>query len=143
MCRSHNATETQVYFALRDDSEELRIPKSPIEKQIEFWAQKFSRSGWQTDRFIEGMATTKASIARKSFMHAAYCPSPFNGQGITASLVGAFVLAGEINRNTQNLSGHLRTTKDVMTIYQRNSKRKPIAVAIWNTSNATRDFNSS
>jgi 2-polyprenyl-6-methoxyphenol hydroxylase-like FAD-dependent oxidoreductase len=35
---------------------------------------------------------------------AAYCPSPFSGMGTTGSFVGAYVLAGEINRNPENLS---------------------------------------
>ncbi|WP_348643364.1 FAD-dependent monooxygenase [Rhizobium laguerreae] len=30
---------------------------------------------------------------------AAYCTSPFSGMGVSGSLVGAYVLAGEINRN--------------------------------------------
>jgi 2-polyprenyl-6-methoxyphenol hydroxylase-like FAD-dependent oxidoreductase len=34
---------------------------------------------------------------------AGYCPSPFTGMGTTASFVGAYVLAGEINQNPQNL----------------------------------------
>lgn len=34
---------------------------------------------------------------------AGYCPSPFSGMETTSSLVGAYVLAGEINRNTENL----------------------------------------
>jgi 2-polyprenyl-6-methoxyphenol hydroxylase-like FAD-dependent oxidoreductase len=34
---------------------------------------------------------------------AAHCPSPFSGMGTTGSFVGAYVLAGEINRNTENL----------------------------------------
>lgn len=60
MCRSHSPTETQVYFVLRDDSEELRnIPRAPVEQQKEFWAQKFSDAGWQVDRFLEGMKTAE------------------------------------------------------------------------------------
>ncbi|CAM0141720.1 hypothetical protein VKS41_006068 [Umbelopsis sp. WA50703] len=119
MTRSHNATETQAYFAFKDDSEEIRsIPRAPIEQQKEFWAQKFTEAGWQADRFIEGMKTSENFYCQEIVQvrtdtwyknrvvllgDAGYCPSPFTGMGTTASFVGAYVLAGEINQNPQNL----------------------------------------
>lgn len=118
--RSHNPTETQVYFILKDDSEDLRsIPKASVEKQKEFWADRFRSAGWQTNRFLQGMETTKNFYCqevvqvRTDTWHkgrvvllgdAAYCPSPFSGMGTTGSFVGAYVLAGEINKNPQNLT---------------------------------------
>ena len=119
MRRSHNPTETQVYFVLKDDSKDLwEIPKAPVEQQKEFWAQRFCDAGWQADRFLEGMKTTENFYCqevvqvRTDTWHkgrvvllgdAAHCPSPFSGMGTTGSFVGAYVLAGEINRNTENL----------------------------------------
>ncbi|CAM0141725.1 hypothetical protein VKS41_006073 [Umbelopsis sp. WA50703] len=119
MTRSHNAMETQAYFAFKDDSEEIRsIPRAPIEQQKEFWAQKFTGAGWQADRFIEGMKTSENFYCQEIVQvhtdtwyknrvvllgDAGYCPSPFTGMGTTASFVGAYVLAGEINQNPQNL----------------------------------------
>lgn len=35
---------------------------------------------------------------------AAYCPSPYSGMGVSGGLVGAYVLAGEINRHPADLS---------------------------------------
>jgi 2-polyprenyl-6-methoxyphenol hydroxylase-like FAD-dependent oxidoreductase len=119
MSRSHNAMETQAYFSLKDDSEEMRsIPRAPIEQQKEFWAQKFTGAGWQADRFIEGMKTSENFYCQEIVQvrtdtwyknrvvllgDAGYCPSPLTGMGTTASFVGAYVLAGEINQNPQNL----------------------------------------
>lgn len=119
MCRSHNATETQVAFTFMDDSKELRsIPRAPIEQQKEFWAQKFHGTGWQADRFIEGMKTTENFYCQEIVQvrtdtwyknrvvllgDAGYCPSSFSGMGTTASFVGAYVLAGEINRNAEDI----------------------------------------
>ncbi|CAM0141724.1 hypothetical protein VKS41_006072 [Umbelopsis sp. WA50703] len=119
MCRSHNATETQACFAIKDDSEELwSLTRAPIEQQKEFWSKRFSGAGWQTDRFIEGMKTSEyfycqevAQVRTDTWYKnrvvllgdAGYCPSPFTGMGTTASFVGAYVLAGEINRNAQDL----------------------------------------
>lgn len=122
MHRSHNPTESQVYFMLRDDSKELcDIPRASVEQQKEFWAQRFRDAGWQTetDRFLEGMKTTDNFYCQEAVQvctetwhkgrvvllgDAAHCPSPFTGMGTTSSLVGAYVLAGEINRNTENLA---------------------------------------
>ncbi|KAI1375363.1 FAD/NAD(P)-binding domain-containing protein [Hypoxylon crocopeplum] len=118
--RSHNPSETQVYFFLRNDSPELSsIPRASTEQQKEFWSQRFRDAGWQAPRFIEGMKTTTNwycqevvqvktatwSQGRVVLMgDAAHCPSPFSGMGTTGALVGAYVLAGEINRNPEDLS---------------------------------------
>lgn len=80
--------------------------------------RKFLGAGWETDWFLEGMKTTEILYCqdvvqvRTDIWHkgrvvllgdASYCPSPFSGMGTTSSFVGAYVLAGEINRNTENL----------------------------------------
>ncbi|KAJ5578033.1 FAD/NAD(P)-binding domain-containing protein [Penicillium hispanicum] len=119
MRRSHSPTESQVYFFLRDDDPELSsIPRASVEKQKEFWTRKFQGGGWQIDRFLEGMKTTtnwycqevvqvhidswhKGRIALLA--DAAHCASPFSGMGTTGSLVGAYVLAGEITQNADDL----------------------------------------
>jgi 2-polyprenyl-6-methoxyphenol hydroxylase-like FAD-dependent oxidoreductase len=115
MSRSHNKTETQVYFMLRSDSEELRnIPKGSVGQQKHFWAQRFRDAGWQADRFVKGMDTTENWFCqnvvqiRTDTWHsgrvvllgdAAHCPSPLSGMGTSTSLVGAYVLAGELARS--------------------------------------------
>lgn len=120
MRRSHSPSETQVYFTLRDQSEELRdMPRSSIENQKKLWSEKFRDAGWQTDRFLEGMEATENFYSQRVVQvrtatwyrgrvvllgDAAYCPSPFSGMGTTSSFVGAYVLAGEINRNPDDLS---------------------------------------
>lgn len=120
MRRSHNPTETQVYFMLQDDSKALQgISKAPVESQKEFWTQKFRGAGWETDRFLEGLKSTENFYCqdvvqvRIDTWHkgrvvllgdAAHCPSPLSGMGTSSSLVGAYVLAGEINRSPDNLA---------------------------------------
>ncbi|KAJ6188061.1 hypothetical protein N7519_002969 [Penicillium mononematosum] len=115
MSRSHNKTETQVYFMLRSDSEELRnIPRGSVGQQKHFWGQKFRDAGWQADRFIKGMDTTEnwfcqnVAQIRTDTWHsgrvvllgdAAHCPSPLSGMGTSNSLAGAYVLAGELARS--------------------------------------------
>ena len=120
MRRSHNDTETQVYFFLKDASPELSsLPRAPVEQQKEFWTRRFADAGWETDRFLEGMKTAETLYSQEAVQvrmdkwhdgrvvllgDAAYCPSPFTGMGTTASFVGAYVLAGEINRSPDNLA---------------------------------------
>lgn len=120
MRRSHNITETQVYFVLRESSEEASaIHRATIENQQQFWTRRFRDAGWQTDRFIQGMMTTPNFYSQEVVQvrtdtwyrgrvvlvgDAAHCASPFSGMGVSGSLVGAYVLAGEINRNTGDLA---------------------------------------
>jgi 2-polyprenyl-6-methoxyphenol hydroxylase-like FAD-dependent oxidoreductase len=118
--RSHSPTETQVYFVLRDDSQEAsNIHRQPIEQQKQFWAEKFRDAGWQMDRFLEGMRSTSNFYSQEVVQvrtdtwsrgrvvllgDAAHCASPFSGMGVSGSLVGAYVLAGEICRDPDNLA---------------------------------------
>ncbi|CAI7644264.1 unnamed protein product [Penicillium pancosmium] len=118
MRRSHNETETQVYFFLKDDSPELSsIHRASVETQKELWTQKFQDAGWQTSRFLEGMKTTNNWYCQEVVQvqtntwykgrvallgDASSCPSPFSGMGTTASLVGAYVLADDLPRALAN-----------------------------------------
>lgn len=119
MRRSHNPAETQVYFVLRDESDEASsVHREPIDRQKAFWAKRFRDAGWQTERFIEGMNTADFFYSQEVLQvrvdswsdrrvvligDAAHCASPFSGMGISGSLVGAYVLAGEISRNSGDL----------------------------------------
>ncbi|MFJ9467597.1 FAD-dependent monooxygenase [Streptomyces caniferus] len=119
MRRSHHPTETQVYFVMREESEEASaIHREPVERQQEFWASRFRDAGWQTERFIEGMRTSPffysqevAQVRTDTWSEgrvvlagdAAHCASPYSGMGISGGLVGAYVLADEINRHPDDL----------------------------------------
>jgi 2-polyprenyl-6-methoxyphenol hydroxylase-like FAD-dependent oxidoreductase len=120
MRRSHNATETQVYFVKRESSAEFSaILRRPSEEQQAFWAGRFRDAGWQVQRFIDGMKDSPffysqeiAQVRIDSWStgrvvlagDAAHCASPYSGMGISGGLVGAYVLAGQINRHTDDLS---------------------------------------
>lgn len=119
MRRSHNPSQTQVYFFLREGSTEASaVHKAPVEDQKRFWATKFQDAGWQAGRFIEGMAATDFFYSQEVVQvrtqnwskgrvvlvgDAAHCASPYSGMGISGSLVGSYVLAGEINRTIDDL----------------------------------------
>ncbi|MFI6299334.1 FAD-dependent monooxygenase [Nonomuraea sp. NPDC050790] len=119
MRRSHNPAETQVYFVLREESQQASaIHREPVERQQQFWADRFRDAGWQTERFVAGMKTSPFFYSQEILQvrtgtwsenrvaltgDAAYCPSPYSGMGVSAGLVGAYVLAGEINRRPHDL----------------------------------------
>jgi 2-polyprenyl-6-methoxyphenol hydroxylase-like FAD-dependent oxidoreductase len=119
MRRSHDPAETQVYFVLRETSEEASaVHRETVERQKQFWAGRFRGAGWQTDRFIEGMGTTESFYSQEVLQvragtwstgrvvlagDAAHCASPYSGMGTSGGLVGAYVLAAEINRNADDL----------------------------------------
>ncbi|MFE6402825.1 FAD-dependent monooxygenase [Streptomyces alboflavus] len=130
MRRSHNATETQVYFVMREESAEASaIHRAPVEQQQKWWAERFRDAGWQTDRFIEGMKDSPffysqeiAQVRVDSWSKgrvvlagdAAHCASPYSGMGISGGLVGAYVLAGEINRHADDLPTALANYERVL-----------------------------
>ncbi|MGI5505590.1 FAD-dependent monooxygenase [Lentzea sp. CA-135723] len=130
MRRSHNPSETQVYFVLREESEEASaIHRQPVERQQEFWSGRFRDAGWQTGRFVAGMAASPFFHSQEVVQvragtwsagrvvlagDAAHCASPYSGMGVSAGLVGAHVLAGEINRLPHDLPAALANYEAVL-----------------------------
>lgn len=123
MRRSHNASETQAYFVLRESSAEASgIHRAPTDKQQQFWADRFRDAGWQTQRFVDGMKDAPFFYSQEVLQvrtrtwskgrvvllgDAAHCASPYSGMGISGGLVGAYVLAGEINATPDDMEGAL------------------------------------
>ncbi|MHC3814227.1 FAD-dependent monooxygenase [Streptomyces sp. DT9] len=130
MRRSHNATETQAYFVVREESAEASaIHRAPVGEQQKFWAGRFRDAGWQTERFIEGMKDSPFFYSQEVVQvrsdswskgrvvlagDAAHCASPYSGMGISGGLVGAYVLAGEINRAPDDLPAALANYERVL-----------------------------
>ncbi|WUI11390.1 FAD-dependent monooxygenase [Kineococcus sp. NBC_00420] len=119
MRRSHHPELTQVYFFLRESSAEASaVHRQPIQRQMEFWADRFRNAGWQSERFLAGMDATKSFYSQEVLQvrtdtwskgrvvlvgDAAHCASPYSGMGVSGALVGAHVLAGQINHNAHDL----------------------------------------
>ncbi|MBL7545422.1 MAG: FAD-dependent monooxygenase [Bdellovibrionaceae bacterium] len=130
MRRTHSDHETQVYFTLRESSEEASsIHRKPIDEQKHFWAKRFADSGWQITRFLTGMKTTENFYSQEVVQvqlkcwskgrvvlvgDAAHCASPFSGMGASGSLVGAYVLADEIERSVNDLPNAFQRYEAVM-----------------------------
>jgi len=120
--RWYNATDARVII-LRPDNEDttrasfsfLSEPKGyerlPLPEQKALLKEKFSDAGWEASRILQEMENdsdvyfdaisqviapnwSKGRCAMTG--DAAFCPSPLTGMGASLSVVGAYVLAGEL-----------------------------------------------
>ncbi|KAI1503429.1 monooxygenase [Biscogniauxia marginata] len=97
-------------------SELARCLRRPVEEQKRVYARAFADAGWQAGRFVREMERAEdfyaqeigqVKCARPSegrvalLGDAGYCPAPVTGMGTTVSLVGAYVLAGELARHSE------------------------------------------
>ncbi|XXT20225.1 FAD-dependent monooxygenase [Sorangium sp. So ce429] len=77
----------------------------------------YAGAGWETPRVLAGLADAEdvyfdavSQVMAPRWSHgraalvgdAAYCPSPVSGMGASLSLVGAYVLAGELSRHADH-----------------------------------------
>lgn len=132
MTRNGDRPKTQVYLYTRDNAEAVKtLYKQPIAKQKEHFAMTFEDVGWECDRLVGGGALDAADdfyahelaqIKMKQLVEgrvvligdAGYCPTPFTGMGTTASLIGAYVLAGELARHANDIEAGLKAYDEVM-----------------------------
>ncbi|MDT8912576.1 FAD-dependent oxidoreductase [Amycolatopsis sp. PS_44_ISF1] len=124
MRRSHNATDTQVYFSMWDESAEAAaIHRKSTEEQKRFWADRYRGAGWQADRFLDGLGDTEFFYSQQVVQvraerwsrgrvvllgDAGYCPSPYSGMGTSLALVGAHVLAHSLASHPGDLGTALQ-----------------------------------
>ncbi|KAK7752620.1 hypothetical protein SLS62_005389 [Diatrype stigma] len=97
-----------------EEEEALRASlRQPVEQQKALWAKLYAGAGWQTDGLLREMQASDDfyafSMAQVRLEHyargrvallgdAGYVPSPATGMGTTLSILGAYVLAGELAR---------------------------------------------
>lgn len=133
MTRSGDRSRTQVYlFMMKDKKRHERmkaVHKQPLAQQKEVWAEIYKGAGWETDKFLEGMKTTDDFYAHElgqihmPQLHAGrvvllgdsgYCPTAFTGMGTTLSLVGSYILAGELAKHGDNVDAALEAYSELM-----------------------------
>ncbi len=88
----------------------------PVGDQHELLRQRFRDAGWETNRILQAFGTSKDFYfehvgqvkapqlwrGRAALVgDAGYCASPISGMGTSLALVGAYVLAGELSRQTE------------------------------------------
>jgi 2-polyprenyl-6-methoxyphenol hydroxylase-like FAD-dependent oxidoreductase len=126
--RWYNALDARVIMMRPDNEGTIRAsfsfmsePKGyerlPLEEQKEVLKQKFANAGWEAERVLaeldKGTDIYFDSISQVNAPNwskgrcamtgdAAFCPSPLSGMGASLSMVGAYVLAGELSRHSDH-----------------------------------------
>ncbi|CAI6101198.1 unnamed protein product [Clonostachys chloroleuca] len=123
---------TQAMLTASTTEELKELDKQPAEKQKDLWEALYKDFGWESKRVLAEMRTTDdfytSSVAQVKvdtwskgrvvlLGDAGYCPSLLTGLGTTASLVGAYVLAGELARHGDNVGEALETYETVLRPY--------------------------
>ncbi|CAN9152734.1 unnamed protein product [Alternaria alternata] len=137
MTRTGNQPATQVYLFLMNGKDKDRAShmatyqKRSAEEQKDAWKSLYQDAGWECPRFLQGLDTVKDFYAteigqvkmpqQKLYKDrvvllgdAGYCPSPFTGMGTTLSLIGAYVLAGELFRHGDDVDAALEAYQEAM-----------------------------
>ncbi|KAF2762459.1 FAD/NAD(P)-binding domain-containing protein [Pseudovirgaria hyperparasitica] len=91
--------------------------------------KEFAGAGWQMERFLGEMSKSDdfyfQIVAQTKIEHftkgriallgdAGYCPSPISGMGTAAAITGAYVLAGEISKNPEDIKEALASYERVL-----------------------------
>lgn len=108
---SHNPDEVKAGLSVRTNVE---IDRRNPEAQWRFFEERFAGSGWLIPQLLREMRTAPdyafdslAQVRMPSWTNgrvalvgdAGYCPTALSGLGTTLALVGAYVLAGELDRH--------------------------------------------
>ncbi len=123
--RWYNATDARVIFMRPDNegttrasfsfmSEPKGYEKLSQEEQKALLQEKFADAGWEAKRvlaeldnnadvYFDAISQVFAPLWSKGRCamtgDAAFCPSPLTGMGVSLSVVGAYILAGELSRH--------------------------------------------
>ncbi|KAJ5887344.1 FAD/NAD(P)-binding domain-containing protein [Penicillium tannophilum] len=138
---------TQAMLTVSTTEELKEMVKQPVEKQKDLWETLYKDFGWESKRVLAEMRTTddfystpvaqvKVDTWSKGRVvllgDAGYCPSVLTGLGTTASLVGAYVLAGELARHGDNVGAALESYETVLRPYvEKVQQLPPMNLAIF------------
>ena len=114
MTRRHSPHAIQVYLTCRTDPERIETAlRGDIKDVKKVFTEIFEDAGWKAEEVLKALphaddfyCERMGIVKLDSWSHgrvallgdAAYCPSANTGMGTTCSVVGAYVLAGEIGR---------------------------------------------
>jgi 2-polyprenyl-6-methoxyphenol hydroxylase-like FAD-dependent oxidoreductase len=130
-----NGAEARAIFFFA--SPPLSYDHRAIAAQKAVLAQAFGREGWEVPRLLAAMRGSgdfyfdSASQVRMDRWSAgrvvlvgdaAYCPSPLSGQGTSAALVGAYVLAAELAASSDHQAGFARYQERMADFVRQNQQ---------------------
>ncbi|KAL1605039.1 hypothetical protein SLS60_004582 [Paraconiothyrium brasiliense] len=117
-CRRHAKDRVQGYMAVTTTTGIIKdVKKGDVRAEKDAIVKLFKGAGWRTNELLEAMqrsddfycerlgvvkleAWSKCRVVLLG--DAAYCPSATTGMGTTSSMVGAYILAGELNLHSQD-----------------------------------------
>jgi len=117
-----------------------KASKESISTQKALVQEIFQDADWETSRMLKGMHDSDdfymQHIAQIRLNHwsrgrvavlgdAAYAPSPFTGMGTSLAFIGAYVLAGEISQQPNNLPAALESYENVLRPYVESIQKLP------------------
>lgn len=116
MTRRHDPHKFQAYlFCNPESSDRLKnSSKGDVDDEKQALAEVFRGAGWQTEEILRGLTEADDFYCERMGVvkldcwsrgrvalvgDAAYCPSAMTGMGTPCSIVGAYILAGEIGKS--------------------------------------------
>ena len=146
--------QTQAILGVVTESAEARnATTADAESQKNYLRKLFSDAGWLSEKVLKGMeladdfyyqAVAQVKLekwyeGRVVFLgDACYCPSPISGMGTSLAIVGAYMLAGEIMKQPDDLPNAFQSYQELLTPYVTKSQKLiPGAPAIVNPQTQT------
>lgn len=130
MTRTSDRPVTGVLLFTMGESPKLKASyMESTEHQKEAFAEMFHDADWQTERLLKGLASSddfyahelgqikmkQLSTGRVVLLgDSGYCPSPFTGLGTNLCLLGSYILAGELARHGNDVTGALKSYEEKM-----------------------------
>ena len=147
MIRPDNVGRTRVFLGVTaynsSDERLARLAKASAEgvlAQKALLQELFPDADWEVPRLLKGMHESddfylqhvaqvhldRWSKGRVTMLgDAGYCPSPFTGMGTSLAFIGAYVLAGEISRQPDNIPAALEAYERVLQAHVKDVQKLP------------------
>ena len=117
-----------------------KVSMEGVSAQKALVQELFQDGDWEVPRLIEGLQESddfylqhiaqvrldRWSSGRVTMLgDAGYCPSPFTGMGTSLAFIGAYVLAGEISQQLDNIPAALESYERVLQPYVQSIQKLP------------------
>ncbi|RDW81260.1 putative FAD-binding monooxygenase [Aspergillus mulundensis] len=134
MIRRHDPHKIQAYVMCDSRASErlIKSKRGDIEEEKRALADVFLGAGWKSEQILHGLVGSDDFYCERMGViklnewsrgrialvgDAAYCPSAMTGMGTTCGIVGAYILAGEIDKHCRTSAGK-ETIKDALAAYE-------------------------
>lgn len=121
-----------------------KVMKADISTQKALWTDVFSDLNWKNERLIEGLQQTDEFYMQKVVQikmpqgwskgritlvgDAAYSPAQVTGMGTTLAITGAYILAGELSKNPDDVPAALKAYESGMKNFVTRAQKLPPGV---------------